>query len=181
MTPVAGFALMCLGVVLMGLATSVISQTCDNLALKKNTIQSTTYTDSTGFAAVADLAVDGNTNSDFNGHSCTHTNLNEIGWWAVDLGQETSIARVRITNRNIGESRLRNFIIGLTNVSPWTSAPKAEQGSICKFYNGNPPASVSTDIVCCPGPASGRYLYIKQTETDSNTALTLCEVEAYIC
>jgi len=130
---------------------------------------------------VADLAVDGNANSDFDGHSCTHTNLNEIGWWAVDLGQDISIARVRITNRNAEPERLRNFIIGLTNDSPRTAPLNVGQGSICKFYNGYVPAGATVDIVCCPSPASGRYLYIKQTETDSNTVLTLCEVEAYTC
>jgi len=171
--------LMCLSVVLLGLTTCVTS--CDNLALNKNTIQTTTYTDSTGFVAVAGLAVDGNANSDLNGHSCSHTDFNDKSWWAVDLGQETSIARVKITNVNDGAERLRNFIIGLTNVSPWTSPPKAEESSICAFYNGFPPAGVSTDIACFPGIAPGRYLYIKETETDDHNVLSLCEVEAYTC
>jgi hypothetical protein len=95
----------------------------------------------------------------------------------VDLGEETPVGRVRITNRNILPERLSNFTIGLTNVSPWTSAPSLATSSICKFSVGFPPAAVPTNFTCDAGTAPGRYLFVMLT-TNGNP-VTLCELETY--
>jgi len=148
-----------------------------NLALKKNTIQSSSKTDTAGWG-LASYAVDGNTDGTFNHNSCTHTLNGGTQWWAVDLGEESHIGRVRITNRgDCCPERLANIYIGLTNLSPWTTAPKLEQtSSICKHYNGIPPAGVPTDIVCESNTTSGRYLFVYAENT---VALAICELEAY--
>ena len=56
---------------------------------------------STAHEGFASRAVDGNSEPRFGLESCTHT-YNEVNpWWAVDLEESVTIARVEITNRNI--------------------------------------------------------------------------------
>jgi hypothetical protein len=148
----------------------------DNLALKRNAIQSSTYTDAGATMGIASNAVDGFQTSEFSWSKCSCTNDELSPWWAVDLGQETPVGRVRIINRNILPERLSNFYIGLTNVSPWTSAPSLARSSICKFTVANPPAGVPTDYTCDPGTEPGRYLFVMLR---GKNFLTICELEAY--
>jgi len=147
-----------------------------NQALKKNATQSHTYTHTDGIAGLASYAVDGVADGEWSHKSCTHTPPELAPWWAVDLGEETAVGRVRITNRNIVPERLSNFYIGLTNVSPWTSAPSLDTSSICKFVAANPPAGVPTDFTCDAGTVPGRYLFVLLKSTG---ILTICELEAY--
>jgi hypothetical protein len=149
--------------------------TNENLALNKNAIQSTTLAGS----GQANKAVDGNTNPNYNAGSCTSTNGVELGWWAVDLGQETPIGRVRITQRNdCCPGLLSNFWIGLTNVSPFVTAPQMNSNttSVCAYHAGALPEGVPTDVICHPNTLPGRYLFIKHNYAQW---LQLCEVEAY--
>ncbi len=77
----------------------------NDLALGKNTFQSSTY--------------QGNTNSfgsgrvvDGNGDTFNHTNSQQGAWWEVDLGSTQNIGQVRIWNRgNCCQNRLSNFDI----------------------------------------------------------------------
>jgi len=152
--------------------TVELSNSDENLALNKNAIQS-----SDGGSA-ANKAVDGNTNGNWGASSCTATGNQDHAWWAVDLGQETHIGRVRVTNRgDCCPERLSNFFIALTNLSPWTtSAPKLANSTVCKYYPGIVPVGVSLDIFCEPNTKPGRYLYVMSTRVD---VLTICELEAY--
>jgi len=149
----------------------------ENLALNKNATQSSTYTDG-NLVGLASKAVDGVADDFVLIKTCTHTNNELPAWWAVDLGQKTPVVRVRITNRNHPAvvDRLSNFYIGLTNVSPWTSAPNLATSSICKFIAGYPPGGVPTDYICDPGTAPGRYLFVL---LKNQNFLTICELEAY--
>ena len=45
------------------------------------------------------LAVDGNTDGDWEAKSCSHTAKEVRPWWAVDLGYPTTVDEVEITNR----------------------------------------------------------------------------------
>ena len=73
------------------------SQTA-NLALKKPTVQSSTYNND----GKSENAVDGVRNIDWDvsfGWRCTHTNWNNPAWWRVDLGSNhVSISDVFIIN-----------------------------------------------------------------------------------
>jgi len=146
-----------------------------NLALKKSAIQSSTRTDLSGYPS---NAVDGNSDGVYGHKSCSHTNDGTSHWWAVDLGEDAHIGRVRITNRgDCCPERLKDLYVGLTNVSPWKTAPKLDKtSSICKHYAGIPPGGVPTDIVCEPNTASGRYPFVL---LEKSLALTICELEAY--
>jgi len=150
--------------------TVELTNSDENLALNKNAIQSS--------GPGANKAVDGNFNPNYPSGSCTAAGPEDHAWWAVDLGQETHIGRVRITNRaDSVPERLSNFFIGLTNLSPWiTSAPKLANSTVCKYYTGTPPGGVSLDIFCEPNTKPGRYLYVMLNKVDT---LTICELEAF--
>jgi len=66
---------------------------------------------STAFNAPAKLAIDGNTDGQFEHHSTTHTDKSTNPWWEVDLKQPGQIDRIAIWNRtdfDLG-SRLGHF------------------------------------------------------------------------
>ena len=65
-----------------------------NLALDGVASQS-----STAFDAPARLAIDGNTNGDFEAKSTTHTESSTDPWWEVDLKESQTIDRITIWNR----------------------------------------------------------------------------------
>jgi hypothetical protein len=70
---------------------------------------------STAFEGPAKLAIDGNTNGDFNGaRSTTHTETSSNPWWEVDLKQPVAIDRVTLWNRTDGsQERLSGFRVVL--------------------------------------------------------------------
>jgi hypothetical protein len=77
-----------------------------NVATKGQASQS-----STDYDGLARLAIDGNTNGDFNAHSTTHTRIEDNPWWEVDLGAEMPIEAIAVWNRTDGGlgTRLRHF------------------------------------------------------------------------
>ena len=66
-----------------------------NLALNKTTWQIDTHRG----LYTPDKAVDGIKTTVLGGNSCTHTNLKNRAWWAVDLQKRYTIEQVNITNR----------------------------------------------------------------------------------
>ena len=46
--------------------------------------------------------MDGIANSNWENHSCTHTNQEDRPWWYVDLGDDYDITDVWILNRDTG-------------------------------------------------------------------------------
>jgi hypothetical protein len=81
--PVALFSIFSLGV------------SAFNFALNKPTWQS-----SVDFFGVASRAVDGNTNTNFGGESCTSTHISDVNpWWAVDLTNVYFVKKVTLFNR----------------------------------------------------------------------------------
>ena len=96
---------------MLSLAEVQVFSGSKNIALKKPAKQS-----STGFNGPAKLAVDGNTNGDYNrAKSTTHTNVENNPWWEVDLGRPQAIAGVVVWNRtdNNLQRRLDGFCITL--------------------------------------------------------------------
>ena len=91
---------------LLSLAEVEVFRGDENIARKGKATQS-----STDFEGPAQLAIDGNTDGEYeHSHSVTHTKKSENPWWEVDLGAETEIDRVAIWNRTDGGlgSRLAN-------------------------------------------------------------------------
>jgi len=160
----------------MLLGITCFGQDYENLALYKNCIQSSTYTHGV-VTGRAQLAVDGNPNTNFDTGVCACTLNTAPEWWAVDLGFKLPVGRVRISTRgDIDGPQLQKFYIGLTNVSPWNSAPKLDQSSVCKYYFGYPSRGIPLDIFCEPNTLPGRYLYVMMMHSDY---MPICELEAY--
>ena len=83
-----------------------------DVALYKHAHQS-----STGAGGRAYRAVDGNTNSKYDGKSCTHTKAENRAWWQVDFGRIYNITGVEITNRGVCcAERLKDFDVSVDGV-----------------------------------------------------------------
>src|SRR5207249_5443600 len=91
---------------ILSLAEVQVFQGTDNLALQGEASQS-----STAYEAPARLAIDGNTDGDFDKKSTTHTEASENPWWEVDLKEAQPIDSVVVWNRTDHDlqSRLSNF------------------------------------------------------------------------
>jgi RHS repeat-associated protein len=83
----------------------VIGTSGQNLALGKPSAQS-----STALGAAASRANDGNTDGNFADGSVSHTNLEYLPWWYVDLGSSQQITSINVWNRtDCCSSRTSNF------------------------------------------------------------------------
>jgi len=94
---------------MVSLAEVQVFSGADNVALRGNAKQS-----STGFGGLAKLAIDGNTNGDYQkAKSTTHTAVSKDPWWELDLKTSQAIDRIQLWNRtdNNLQSRLSNFLV----------------------------------------------------------------------
>ena len=78
----------------------------ENLAFQKPTYQHT----ETLVNGTSDRAVDGNSNMDFWGGSCSFVQKNPFPWWRVDLGQDEIVTEVYVVGL-LDVDRLRKFEI----------------------------------------------------------------------
>ncbi|MFY0713599.1 carbohydrate-binding protein [Seonamhaeicola sp. NFXS20] len=126
---------------------------------------------STGWDGFPELAIDGNTDGNFNNGSVTHTSADAIldpePWWQVDLQANYNIETISVYNRtgsNYGD-RLNNFTIEVKDANGNTT--------YSQFYTEQPDPpllTINTEGVV------GRVVKISKT---SSTALSLAEVEVY--
>lgn len=94
---------------MVSLAEVQVLSGADNIALRGEAKQS-----STGFGGLAKLAIDGNTNGDYQkAKSTTHTAVSDDPWWELDLKSSQAIDRIQLWNRtdNNLQSRLSNFVV----------------------------------------------------------------------
>ena len=94
---------------MVSLAEVQVFSGADNVALRGEAKQS-----STGFGGLAKLAIDGNTNGDYQkAKSTTHTAVSADPWWELDLKSSQAIDRIQLWNRtdNNLQSRLSNFVV----------------------------------------------------------------------
>ncbi len=94
---------------MVSLAEVQVFSGADNVALRGEAKQS-----STGFGGLAKLAIDGNTNGDYQkAKSTTHTEVSMDPWWELDLKSSLAIDRIQLWNRTDGnlQSRLSNFVV----------------------------------------------------------------------
>jgi len=145
--------------------TAVLRNKDDNLALKRDTSQSTIYD-----GHRSGNAVDGIMST----YSMTNNNPQE--WWAVDLEQVTAVGRVRITNTVANPNKLQNFIIALTDERFWNSRPDLSKSSVCKYFAGYPPGGIPINIYCESNTQPGRYLFVLMTLIDH---LQMVQLEVY--
>ena len=130
---------------------------------------------STLIGAVADLAVDGNTDGDFGNGSVTVTNRAQEAWWQVDLGAARSINYIEVFNRtDTASERLEDFSVFVSN-DPFTFDDIASTRSTFGVDEypvagiGGSPSRVDVDRF-------GRYVRVQLTDIDY---LSLAEVNVF--
>ena len=88
---------------MVSLAEVEVLHGADNVARRGAATQS-----STAYGGQPELAIDGNTNGDYNAaHSTTHTEISDNPWWEVDLKIDTPIDRIVVWNRTDNELGVR--------------------------------------------------------------------------
>ncbi|XP_074654760.1 SCO-spondin-like [Tubulanus polymorphus] len=118
-------------------------------------------------------AIDGDTNADYFGNSCTHTLAAPITWWKVDLGKPYTVRSVTLVNRvDCCSSRLRNFKI-LVSPTPFDQQASFTPGQVCSTNTDSLGAGATVEFTC-PAKLEGRYVAIR---SESGDPLTLCEVK----
>ena len=116
-------------------------------------------------------AIDGNTDGDFGGGSCSHTD-NSPPWWQLDLGSAQQISRVVIHHRtDCCQGRMSGAAVVLSETSDF-AAPKAVQCAPIVDDRSQP-----TEVSACPAHAVGRFVTV--SNAGSNGPVVLCEVEVW--
>ena len=88
----------------------------ENVAVGKAASQSSTLANA--YNPIADKAVDGLVDGQWDVRSTTHTNHEAKPWWEVDLGKDEIIYGVAVYNRlDCCGDRLQNFDVSLTDAS----------------------------------------------------------------
>ena len=122
------------------------------------------------------VAVDGNTDGNFNDGSVTATNLDPNAWWQVDLGSSASISSIVIWNRtDCCASRLGDYWVFVSD-TPFlsTDTPATLQFRTGTFASHQ--TSAPSPSATIPGPIQGRYVRIQLTNAGY---LSLAEVQVF--
>jgi RHS repeat-associated protein len=142
-----------------------------NLALNKSATQSSTFSN-----FPASLAVDGNTNGDFNGaHSSSATNYSYQPWWQLDLNSSQFINSIKLYPRtDCCPEMLANAYLFISD-QPFTSTDLsttlAQSGVSSYSITGNTSAATSVNI-----NRTGRYIRVQRSDTQY---LVLAEVQVW--
>jgi galactose oxidase len=142
-----------------------------NLALKKNTSQS-----STGYGGISSRAVDGNTSGNYNAQSVTHTANESQPWWQVDLGTSSTLTQINVWNRtDCCGARLSDWYVLVSN-NPITGTLADALGNPgTSSYHYTSPAGSPTGVTMRSG-LTGRYVRVWLNATNF---LQLAEVEVF--
>lgn len=147
-----------------------------NLALNKSATQSSTLT---GWGpADAALALDGNSDGNFFGHSVSHTNSDSNAWWQVDLGATATMNHITIWNRTDSNSdRLSDYWVFASN-TPFaasdTPATLQNRAGTWSSHQTAPPSPSTTLVFSLPTQA--RYIRVQLSGANY---LSLAEVQVF--
>jgi hypothetical protein len=145
-----------------------------NIALGKKAIQSSTYAGEV--EADAELAVDGNSDSNAFHNHCSLTGVSDLNpWWAVDLAARYSVTEVKLVLRDSYGQFMNNFKIGLTNDNPATTSPLTGRYQLCYQHPGTVADNAFITVTCKEDLDPARYLFVATNQE----YLTICELYAY--
>ncbi|ESO87585.1 hypothetical protein LOTGIDRAFT_166466 [Lottia gigantea] len=139
----------------------------ENIALGKETRQSSIYTNKGRKKSVSSNAVDGNTDSDYRSGSCTHTKNHKDPWWCVDLQSTQQFQSIILYNRKTNKGRLKGFSIKVSETGECNQST-FESNQVC--YKDI--SSRSEDIYNC-NITEGQFIFI----TVPTGIVSVCEVE----
>ena len=122
---------------------------------------------STMLSGVAGRAVDGDTSSDYNLNSCSHTVAGAVEWWQVDLGGAYDISSVEIYHRTGCSADCDAALLGAQVFASMTA--DYSSGIVCGTLGNN---LAIPDILDCT--QSARFVTVVQS---SSQAITICEMK----
>ncbi|XP_066268433.1 fucolectin-1-like [Branchiostoma lanceolatum] len=136
-----------------------------NVALDKTSSQT-----STAAGGDASLAVDGNTDTDYQAGSCTQTQDEADPTWRVDLGQLFMVVKVVIFNRqDCCPERLNPFNVHIGD------SDQVSKNPMCGGDHQIDVTHPSVDIAC--DGMEGRYVGVSLP--GPSRVLSLCEVQVF--
>ncbi|XP_072017074.1 sushi, von Willebrand factor type A, EGF and pentraxin domain-containing protein 1-like [Amphiura filiformis] len=148
----------------------------ENLALRKDTIQSSTA----GWRS-ADRAVDGVRASTSGSNSCTHTVNSEEPWWQVDLGHFYSITNVNVVIYNDADTcpncrfRIEGAVVRVSKTwNPDELSSYTQCGSPVTRQQARAGIPIEFN---CEAQTVARYVSVQLV--GKTERLQLCEVEVY--
>lgn len=161
----------------------ICQTTRTNIAVGKESRQSSTYNDSTSVFG-PQHANDGKTSAHVltKGDNCSHTEVNTRSyWWAVNLGQKYIIDSISIYNRqDCCGHRLADYYVYVYSPedATWDNFD-AGKGILCYHHNGVSPPVIQ---IACTREVQGQYvkIFMEHNPRINANTLTLCEVEVYI-
>ncbi|XP_077869752.1 uncharacterized protein LOC144361814, partial [Saccoglossus kowalevskii] len=153
--------------VLCEVKVMAVVNSLSNVAYGKPAEQSSQYKDGSAIKAV-----DGDTSSDYSYHSCIHTQLEYEPWWRVDVGQQSEIHDIVITNR---QDCCRNRLIG-AEVRVGISKSMNESNTLCGVVTRENIEEVDIAINCGDNVV-GRYVSIHIINRIDY--LHVCEVKVF--
>jgi hypothetical protein len=122
-----------------------------------------------GTQGASSNAVDGNTNSNWGGKSCTHTANQDSPWWSVDLQDTYKVEKVTVYNRgDCCGTRLNNFYVSVGTAEGTSTGAECGTGANTIASGG------STDVAC--GGIEGSFVTVSKKDTVS---IQICEVEVW--
>ncbi len=129
---------------ILSLAEVQVFANNSNIALNGKTRQS-----STDYDGDAQLAVDGNTDGNFDKKSVTHTRKESNPWWELDLGDTHPISRISVWNRVGGtiHNRLDGYRISILDKDRnvvWSNQMARAQATEQVLNISDPPQDVKT-------------------------------------
>ncbi|ESN98176.1 hypothetical protein HELRODRAFT_193117 [Helobdella robusta] len=153
-----------------------------NVLLRKPSTQSSCY-DTTCNKYNASLAVDGDSNPNFDYTHCFHNTFEilEDRWILVDMLIAYKIDYVVFWSRDSDSERNEKFIIGLTNVNyfdPTSDRPLRGKFPICGQYPDPPQVSSPHRVNCGNNVTASRYV-IAQQYSLALVGFVVCELEAF--
>jgi len=138
----------------------------ENIVRSNPTAQSSSVS-----GGISRRAVDGNTNTNYGGGSCTHTRAESEPWWRVKLKKETAIESVQVWNRgDCCGSRLNGFEVRVGN----NGGNQWKRNGQCSGKQNI--AQGKMKAVGCNG-RSGRYVFV--VLSGPKRTLSLCEVKVF--
>nr|XP_014349316.1 PREDICTED: uncharacterized protein LOC102349116 [Latimeria chalumnae] len=139
-----------------------------NMALMGTATQSSLY----GSIGVAQLAIDGNNDSNYRARSCTRTKYEKDPWWRLDLKDSRAVIKVVLTTRSdCCTSRMKGVQIRVGD---------SLENEGRNNFQCTPEKSVDSPEVtmrfCCNGVA-GRYVTV--FTLNRKNFLSICELEVF--
>ncbi|ESO87587.1 hypothetical protein LOTGIDRAFT_166468 [Lottia gigantea] len=144
--------------------------TSENIALGKETRQSSIYTNNGRKKSVSSNAVDGNTDSDYRSGSCTHTKNHKDPWWCVDLQSTQQFQSIILYNRKTNKERLKGFSIKVSETGECDQST-FESSQVC--YKDRSSRSEDIYAVDNCNITEGQFIFI----TVPTGIVSVCEVE----